>query len=135
MRLVGDAVGQRSAVALSVEGRETNVFAFEDLGGASLVIVTRSASGGAAEDLSQGACNRRLLCDVENYWWCHGWLPNELSSFASRDHGSVIFAAEGRHALSAYEFTMVMSNGTILILEYPTFPWGGKTRCAFDCNT
>ena len=90
MRLVGDAVGQRSAVALLVEGREANVFAFEDLGGTSLVIVTRSAAGGAAEDLSQGACHRRLLCDVENYWWCHGWLlPNEHFSFASLDHNII----------------------------------------------
>ena len=94
MRLVGDAVEQRSAVALLVEGRETNVFAFEDLGGTSLVIVTRSAAGGAAEDLSQGACHRRFLCDVENYWWRHGWLPNELFSYACLDdygHGRVIF--------------------------------------------
>lgn len=80
MGLVGDAVGQRSAVALLVEGRETNVFAFEDLGGTSLVIVTRSAAGGAAEDLSQGACHRRLLCDVENYWWCHGGLRGIMAA-------------------------------------------------------
>lgn len=64
MRLIDDAVGQRSTMALLVEGRETNVFAFEDLGGASMVIVTRSAAGGAAENLSQCACHRRLLCDV-----------------------------------------------------------------------
>jgi hypothetical protein len=64
MRLIGDAVGQRSSMALLVEGRETHVFAFEDLGGTSLVIVTRSATGGASEDLGQGACHRGLLCDV-----------------------------------------------------------------------
>ena len=64
MRLVNYGVGQRSTVALMVEGREANVFAFKDLGGASLVIVTRSAARGAAKDLSQSACHRRLLCDV-----------------------------------------------------------------------